>query len=227
MESEYSAPRFSNRFDTVILVRTAPDELAGESVPEEITSRHGTAPLSVFLHGNGVAWARPEYAPAWQELAGEGGPVLQVCQAAWRRRFGDQQPVLFALSSLIQFWHQAAKARQLVSLRGSCSAVENCGFVMEIETAPDGFSQRELLEMALAAASLELDLIVVFAGPGLDQILGQSAVGWRQLVDHELAPIYWLGDKALARELMPGAVWLDPAARDKRYADRRVLKLRV
>lgn len=98
---------------------------------------------------------------------------------------------------------------------------------MEIEAAPDGFSERELLEMALAAASLELDLVLVFAGPGLDQVTGQGARAWRQFVDHELARLYWLGHEALAPRILPGAIRLDALARAEVYGNRRVLRLRA
>lgn len=116
MNSEYSAPGLSNHFDTVILVRSAPDGPAARAVLEEVASRRGAAALSVFLHGHGVAWACPDHAYAWRDLAGNAWPLLQVCQAAWRRRYGQQPPVLFEPSSLVQFWHQAAHARELVSL---------------------------------------------------------------------------------------------------------------
>ncbi len=97
---------------------------------------------------------------------------------------------------------------------------------MEIGVAPDGFSERELLEMALAAASLDVDLAVLFTGPGVEQLKGDSWRGWRQLLDHDLALVYGREADLSECDDWQGIIRLDAAGEQKLRAQRRVLRLR-
>lgn len=44
-----------------------------------------------------------------------------------------------------------------------------------------------MLELVLAGASLEIELIVVFSGEGRRHLIGEEADAWRQLADFQLA----------------------------------------
>ncbi len=96
-------------------------------------------------------------------------------------------------------------------------------FLLEIKAAPDGLSEIELLEMALAAASLDLDLAVSFKEAGLGHLLGASARGWRQLVDHDLAQLYCFPERPGDDPGMPGVVVLDAATDRELRRGRRLL----
>lgn len=64
-------------------------------------------------------------------------------------------------------------------------------FVIVLDSPGDALFWRELLELVLAGASLDLDLLVLFELPALDSLRRneQETRAWRQLVDHELAPV--------------------------------------
>ncbi|TVQ36025.1 MAG: hypothetical protein EA370_08670 [Wenzhouxiangella sp.] len=98
-------------------------------------------------------------------------------------------------------------------------------FLLEIEAAPDGYSERELLEMALAAASMDLDLALLFTGPGLGHLVGEAARGWRQLVDHELARLYCRPGSETEISIMPGVTVLDLDAEAGLRSGRRLLRV--
>lgn len=62
-------------------------------------------------------------------------------------------------------------------------------WVVRIRTAPAEPCSREMLELVLAGASLELDLVVVFSGPGAGHLQADAFAQWRQLIDFDLAPV--------------------------------------
>ncbi len=64
-------------------------------------------------------------------------------------------------------------------------------FVIVLDSPGDALFWRELLELVLSGASLDLDLLVLFELPALDSLRSneQETRAWRQLTDHELAPV--------------------------------------
>lgn len=66
-----------------------------------------------------------------------------------------------------------------------------------VAACPEPSDHRELLELVLAAASLDLRLDVVLLGSACALLSGADAAGWRQLVDMGLAEL-WIEDEAWA-----------------------------
>lgn len=60
-------------------------------------------------------------------------------------------------------------------------------WVVCIRSAPVEPDSREMLELVLAGASLDIELVVVFSGPGSEHLVGEAFGPWRQLVDFDLA----------------------------------------
>jgi len=91
--------------------------------------------------------------------------------------------------------------------------------------APRAPQAREVLELVLAGASLDIDLAVVFEGPGCGFLAEPWARGWQQLVDFDLARLYYRGP---GRSSEPPAC---PAERigldflDQLCAERQVIEL--
>lgn len=65
-------------------------------------------------------------------------------------------------------------------------------FLLRIGTAPEVSHADELLELVLAGASLDVDLVVVFEGPAVAHLQKPHVQRWRQLTDFGLAPLYCL-----------------------------------
>lgn len=63
-------------------------------------------------------------------------------------------------------------------------------WVVVIDSAPDEAGSREMLELVLAGATLEVELVVVFQGAALELFEPERFQPWRQLVDHQLATLY-------------------------------------
>ncbi len=62
-------------------------------------------------------------------------------------------------------------------------------FVIRIEGLPTAADGRELLELVLAAASLDLDVVVLLCGSAAGLLTGAEHAGWRQLVEQDLARV--------------------------------------
>lgn len=62
-------------------------------------------------------------------------------------------------------------------------------FVIRIATLPGPDDQRELLELVLAAVSLEVRARVLMSVQALDLFAMPSTKGWRQLVEQELVEV--------------------------------------
>lgn len=64
-------------------------------------------------------------------------------------------------------------------------------FVIVLNRPGDALFWRELLELILAGASLDLDLLVLFEQSALDSLSRneQETRAWRQLTDHGLATV--------------------------------------
>lgn len=67
-------------------------------------------------------------------------------------------------------------------------------WVVIIDSAPDAADSREMLELVLAGATLEVGLAVVFRDAGLDLLDSERFRPWRQLIDHELADLFGVGN---------------------------------
>ncbi|RFF27641.1 MULTISPECIES: hypothetical protein [unclassified Wenzhouxiangella] len=65
--------------------------------------------------------------------------------------------------------------------------VEPWVIVVGMEPAEPG--SREMLELVLAGATLELALVVVFEGPGCGHLEPDVFAPWRQLIDFDLAEL--------------------------------------
>lgn len=62
-------------------------------------------------------------------------------------------------------------------------------WVVVVGAAPQEPDSREMLELVLAGATLELELVVVFDGAGCDHLEPEAIAPWRQLIDFDLADL--------------------------------------
>jgi hypothetical protein len=95
--------------------------------------------------------------------------------------------------------------------------------LIEVAGLPDPGDRRELLELILAAASLEVPVNLLLSGNAVDLFCLQSTPAWQQLIDQDLAevgvPGPWV-DTALP----PGvAVW-DEQQRAKLVRESTVIR---
>jgi hypothetical protein len=177
----------ASAYNTVILVRSGLDQadaielrtLAGRMIES------GHRPLLIFFHAEAAALDDAGERRAWASLADAGGVTLAVCRAARGRRSNAPLPAPFQDSSLVQFWASVLAARQLVAPKPG--PVKPGGLLLRMSRAMAQFEARDCLELVLAAASLDLDLVVWFEGAGLSLLEGPEARGWLQLLDHGLA----------------------------------------
>lgn len=77
-------------------------------------------------------------------------------------------------------------------------------WIVVIDSAPDDADGREMLELVLAGATLEVTLAVVFREAGLDLFEPERFRPWRQLVDHRLATLY--GRSRRSKDRLPEGV---------------------
>ncbi|MGY6589067.1 MAG: hypothetical protein ACXIUB_12360 [Wenzhouxiangella sp.] len=134
----------------------------------------------VFLHGEGVNWARQPGLDA----------ELLICSASWQRRFGQQAPGSGRPASLMVFWARA-RAEGRVFSRGSpaCGRPGQGGdaWLLRYRGDESALARREALELVMAGASLDLDLTVVLEPSAWGAFSDQDWQGWQQLLDHQLA----------------------------------------
>jgi len=62
-------------------------------------------------------------------------------------------------------------------------------WVVIVAHAPEEPDSREMLELVLAGATLELDMVVVFEGAGCGHLEPEAIAPWRQLIDFDLADL--------------------------------------
>lgn len=62
-------------------------------------------------------------------------------------------------------------------------------WVIVVGVEPGEPGSREMLELILAGATLELELVVVFEGPGCAHLEPDVFAPWRQLIDFDLAEL--------------------------------------
>lgn len=78
------------------------------------------------------------------------------------------------------------------------------GFVIVVEGCPKPGDGPELLELILAAASLDLALTVVLRGNAVELFTSPETTAWRQLNEHGLATVCVVDEPADTAPLPPG-----------------------
>lgn len=197
------------RSDVVMLVRGGPGSARARSAlaRAQALAGGGQPTRLVFFHGPAVALAVGDAAAPWSALADCDDTRLWVCAAAWRRRCRGAPASGFEVASLARFWQQALLCERLEShepgpgpspQRAPRSNRDSSGsFLIRVGIAPTAPDAEEVLELVMAGASLEIDLVVVFEGEGRRFLLRPWGRGWRQLVDFELATLYHYEDGAI------------------------------
>ncbi len=203
--------------NSIVLVRAAPvpGETARGLHDAADALRDCSGEVVVFFHGAGIEHATAAHLHDWQTLAGPSRLKLEVCSAAWQRRHTGTPSAPFELSSLVRFWHRVARGDRVAGggLDESGKASPSGRWVVQIDSGPAHPNSREMLEMVLAGASLELPITVLFSGDGRLHLVGEQACHWRQLVDFELARLCVLDDGDVEPELP--VVTLDNEALDR------------
>ncbi len=176
----------------IFLIRAAPGSTSAVATQRAIraTSAVPSRAVTVFFHGEAVAAARGPAAD-WGGHHQSTAVQLLVCQAAWTRRFDDEPAAGFRTSSLVEFWTHVLAADQVGSV-GDEALSESC--VLRIRDISSDRDATEMLEIVLAGASLEIDLDVLFEAEAVAFLGAKPARKWRQLVDHGLATIWYVGD---------------------------------
>lgn len=78
-------------------------------------------------------------------------------------------------------------------------------WVIVVTTAPSEPDSREMLELVLAGATIEVPMVVVFEGAGRGHLEPDEIGPWRQLIDFDLARLTALEPES---NLMPTGVSL-------------------
>lgn len=187
--------------DYIALIRRMPSPSAGAAWVKKLSlaARRYRAPL-VFFHGDGLdALSDGDFRTTAEDRAID----WCACQTSLARRpaLGSLPPA-FRVATLSTLYQAVLSARRIDSLGpggGFCcvpaladgDAAAPKRTLLEVGFAPaDGRQRRETLEMALGAAALELDAVVVFSGQGLGHLTGEDARGWRQIADFELLEMW-------------------------------------
>lgn len=194
------------RSDVLLLVRADPESALVEPalVRAEELAGNANHTLVVFFHGPAVVLAAADARERWLALAGPGNARLWLCSAAWQRRCQATPGSGFEVSSLVRFWQEALVCERIECFGSGKSGApgdaectrrakhrQSESFIVRVAIAPTATDAREVLELVLAGASLDIDLAVVFEGPGLGFLSPPWVRGWRQLVDFELATLYY------------------------------------
>lgn len=69
-------------------------------------------------------------------------------------------------------------------------------YLIEVSGALPEQGARELLELILAAASLDIPVTVLCSGPARMMLEGAGAGRWRQLFEQDLATVLWAATEA-------------------------------
>ncbi len=176
-----------SRTERILLVRRAADVDAG------FFDIRAPASTWIFLHGDAVSIA--DRLSASMRIAG--GLDAAVCSTSWRRRYPERAPPPpFAVSTLTQLIARLARGVARIDSYGAggicCSRDSGSGsYLLEVAFAPASRRQAaEVIEWLLAAASMELDLRVLFSGGGIAHLDGDGARAWRQFTDFGLVELY-------------------------------------
>lgn len=174
-------------YNSVILIQSRLADPASQALRRQLAEclESGKDSALVFFHAAAAALDDDRERGAWKRLADSYSVTLAVCHAARARRVAAVLDPAFKDSSLIAFWDAVLRADSLYAPR-HCAV--RCGrFLIRIAHQHDELEAREYLELVLAGASLELDLIVLFESDGLALLAGGRARPWRQLIEHGLA----------------------------------------
>lgn len=98
-------------------------------------------------------------------------------------------------------------------------------FILRIGHRPNEREARELLEVVLAGASLNLDLDVLFQGAAAAFLEDEAAAQWRQLLDHDLARIWYCADRVGSKQHRLPATLINARRRDRLLDGRAVIDL--
>jgi len=138
----------------------------------------------IFLHG-------PAIAGLADDRANHPIPIdrpdftLAVCSAGWQRRADREPPPPWQPMSLAQFWHALD--------RSTGGRASNGRYVIDIQHDPQRSERdwQELLELVLAGAALDIDLIVALTPEAQRALHACSSArrAWQQLADHGLASL--------------------------------------
>lgn len=187
----------------VVIVRVAADDPRWDTALEcsQDHVKKGYR-VQVFLHGQAVAPGLADPPAALRALDRDPSVDVVVCQAAWRRLGLADEPPL-AVASLVGLWSTMQRT-DLISVFGQGDWPAASGDWPSVAVAPpspgvawgvmvergvDGQERQSLVEFVLAAAVLELDVAVAFGPQALGELSGESARGWAQLTDHDLAHV--------------------------------------
>lgn len=181
------------RYNSVLLVQAGLDTPPARRQLELLQRRSGSAeaPILAFFHSAAAALDPPEPLQAWADLATESDIDLAVCQSARARRVDSPPPAPWLASTLVRFWSSVLTARNLGA--PEWGPVRSGGVLVRLSHSLAAREWRERLELVLAAASLDLDVIVAFEGDALANLTGEDLRGWGQLRDHGLARMVTTG----------------------------------
>jgi len=221
-----SKPTFDFAGSALLLVRRAVEIDSFRHALRSFRPERGL----VFLHGQAVCLARD---PLWSEALrhASGAWVGMVCRSAWQRRF-EQEPVPgpWISGGLLQLFDALTKAAEWRvfgsggASAGQREAAGSGAWLIEIRHAvEDAREARETLEVALAAAALELDCAVLFDARGLTHLRAPYARAWRQISDYQMLRLV----TPRAAPTIRAEVEVEPLARDaiQRLADLASIRL--
>lgn len=158
--------------------------------------------VTVFLQGPA---AEPQALADWHSLFQDrvwDRIQVGICQAAWQRNNPSDSVPPWPLMTLVQAWHQVLHAD--VSHCLGCgdwphdwpNLINNAqrtivpgAYGIMINYRPTEHDRTSLVEWLLAGATLDLDLVIAFAGDGLDEWATNAAGCWAQFTDHGLATV--------------------------------------
>ena len=98
-------------------------------------------------------------------------------------------------------------------------------FVLRIRDWPNPLQAQELLEVVLAGASLELELDVLFEDQAVAFLDEDAAVQWQQLLDHNLARVWFCGDRNEFSSQQVSARPIGRADRNRLLSERTLIEL--
>lgn len=198
--------------DQVVVVRVPKDHPnfahACECIAQGVKKGYS---VQVFLHGPAVGeWLVGVQDVLWA-LANNPQVRVGVCQAAWQRLIQQQRAPRdppFPVMSLIAIWDAIGQAKAVSCFgwgqwpdhwlaaptedptsnrEGEGQRAQSYGVM--IAYGPSSADRDSLLEWVLAGATLDLDLVVVFAGDGASELEDEAAKRWAQVKDHDLAKV--------------------------------------
>jgi hypothetical protein len=189
------------RYNSVLLVQAGLDTPPARRQLEQLQRRSDSAeaPILAFFHSAAAALDASDQLSVWAGLTDSLDIHLAVCQSARARRVDSPPPVPWIASTLVRFWSAVLTARNLGA--PEWAPVRSGGVLVRLGSALDALEWRERLELVLAAASLDLDVIVAFEGDALVALAGEDLRGWGQLRDHGLARMVTTGSDTAGDKL--------------------------